>query len=113
MAANSLFYEKNERIDVVHPISSSTVVQGAWVPVAGFDEIIVHWIVGLIAATGVFNLDVNQATDASGTGAKNVTDAAGNNMAITALADSDDDVDGLLSILPVHSDQGANHMYAL
>ena len=100
MASNNLFYERNELLDTVHPVSASTVEQGAWVAVAGFDEIVVVWVIGLIAATGVFNLDVNQATAAAGTGAKNVTDAAGNDVAITALADSDDDVVGIISILP-------------
>lgn len=108
MASNDLFYERNELLDSVHPISSSTAVSGAWVDVAGFDEIVIVWSLGLIAATGVFNLDVNQATASDGSDAKNVTDAAGNDVAITALAAADDDVDGVISILPQYLDVNNN-----
>jgi hypothetical protein len=96
--SKSVFYERNELLDSVHPVSSAIAVNGAWVEVGDFVEIVVTVQIGLIAATGVFNLDVNQATDATGTGAKNVTDAAGNDVAITALADTDDDVDIVIVI---------------
>lgn len=104
MASNGTFYERNELLDSVHPVSSSTAVNGAWVDVAGFIEITVVWHVGLIASSGTFILDVNQATSAAGAGAKNVTDSAGNDVIITALADTDDDVDGVISIRPEYLD---------
>lgn len=104
MASNNLFHERAELLDTIYPVSSSTVVNGAWVSVAGFDEIHIHIAIGLIAATGTVNADVNQATDSSGTGNKNLTDLAGNDVAITQLADAADNVDIVISVLPSQLD---------
>lgn len=98
------FIERHEVLDMISPQSASSAISGSWVSIAGFEEIAIIVQIGAIAASGVFNLDVNQATDSSGTGAKNVTDAAGNNVAITALADTDDDVFIGIALRPEYFD---------
>lgn len=91
--SEKLLREQVELLDVIHPVSSSTEVQSAWVSVNGYREIVWELLIGLIASTGTLVMTVEQATSAAGAGAKAITELDGvGTFAITALADSDDDV---------------------
>jgi len=80
------FSEGARRLDSISPVSSSTVVNGAWVSVAGFEKIVALIEVGVIAATGTVDAAIQQATSAAGADPK----AIGSGKAITQLADTAD-----------------------
>ena len=82
----SRFYESNKVLAHLPADSQTTAQTSTWVSVAEFREIVSVISVGDLAATATFNAKMRQATDSSGTGAKDISGAA-----ITELADDDDD----------------------
>lgn len=73
-------------LGAVDPVSlSAAALSTAYVPVAEFARILAVVHTGLIAATGVLNAKLEQATSAAGAGVKDIT-----GKAITALADTAD-----------------------
>ena len=70
------FYEANELLAHVPADSETSAINSGWVSMATFREIVALVSVGDIAASGTFDMKFQQATDSSGTGAKDVTGAS-------------------------------------
>lgn len=83
----NLFAEETQVLDHIPPASYDTAQSSAWVSVAGHERVAAMIHVGAIATTGTLDAKLRVATDASGTGA---VDLSG--KAITQLADDKDDV---------------------
>lgn len=74
---NSLASERIALLAVLNPVSQAagTVTTG-WVPVASFDSIIALLQSGALGTNATLDAKIQQAKDASGTGAKDVTGKA-------------------------------------
>lgn len=79
-------YARRDLLAVIYPASYTTVQDSGWVDVSTYHRVVVEIFVGAIAATGTLDVDVEQATDTSGAGAKNIT-----GKSITQLTDADGD----------------------
>lgn len=77
-------YKQLQRITL--QTGTAEVDGSAWIDIGTFRRFIAKASVGTIVSTGTFDFRVRQATDSSGTGAKNV-------IAATQLADTGDDKD--------------------
>lgn len=79
----------SDRAPLVGVINPQSLAPGAvstgWVSMATLGSILATLYVGAIAATGTLDAKLEQATDAAGTGAKDIT-----GKAITQLTDADD-----------------------
>ena len=96
---NGMPSEKCAVLAVVNPQSSSTAQSSAYVSISKFHKIAAAIAVGAIASSGTFNAKLEQATDASGTGVKDIT-----GKAITALADTDDNKQFWINLDPAELD---------
>lgn len=83
----------------VDPQSSSSAQSSAYVSVANFHKIVAYIQTGAISATGTFDAKLQQATDASGTGVKDIT-----GKAITQLADTADNKQAIINLDPAELD---------
>lgn len=83
----------------VDPQSASTAQSSAYVSVGKFHKIGAYIQTGAIASTGTFDAKLQQATDASGTGVKDIT-----GKAITQLADTADDKQVIINLDPAELD---------
>lgn len=97
------FHEGNKLLAHIPADSQTTAQTSSWVSMADFREIVALISVGDLATSATFNAKLQQATDSSGTGAKDIT-----GKAITALADTDDDVALLLSVIAEELDVDNN-----
>lgn len=101
------FHESNKLLAHI-PADSQTAAQtSSWVSMADFREIYATISVGDLAATATFDAKLRQATDSSGTSAKDIS-----GKAITQLADTDDDKALLLSVIAeeLDVDNGFTHV---
>lgn len=73
MRSTVRFNEEFELLSSVMPISASSQQNGSWVSAKGHARFVMIVPVGVIAATGTLTARIQQATDASGTGAKAIT----------------------------------------
>lgn len=71
---------------VINPQSATTVKTSAWIAAADFAAFVATVLVGVIASTGTVDAKLQQATDASGTSAKDIT-----GKAITQLTEAGTD----------------------
>lgn len=78
------FYEQVTLLAAIHAVSG-TALTSAWVDMAEHERIVALLDVGEMGAGATLDAKLEQATDASGTGAKDITGAA-----ITQLAEADD-----------------------
>lgn len=60
----------------INPQSATTVQVSGWVDASKFANILAKISVGVISATGTLDAKIQQATDSSGTGAKDITGKA-------------------------------------
>lgn len=60
----------------INPQSATTVQTTGWVSMASFQNIVAKINTGVITATGTVDAKLQQATDSSGTGAKDITGKA-------------------------------------
>lgn len=101
MTPNSKFFERNAIAAVISPVSqgAGTAVSG-WIPMAQYHEIAAVLAVGVFGASATVDCKFQQATDSSGTGAKDITGksitqllaAGGNNrQAVVTVRDTDMD----------------------
>ena len=60
-------------VGVVNPQSATTVQTSGWIAAKDFGSFLATVIVGAITATGTVDAKLQQASDASGTGAKDIT----------------------------------------
>lgn len=58
---------------VIYPVSATVATGTAWVLISGYEQLEALIAVGVIASTGTVDAKIQQATDSSGTGAKDVT----------------------------------------
>jgi len=96
---SSLASERCAVLSVVNPQSASSAQSSAYVSVSKFQIIGALILEGDIAATGTFNAKLQQATDASGTGVKDIT-----GKAITALTATDDNKQQWINLDPMELD---------
>lgn len=77
MDANARFTEQNALLATLDPasVAAGTVVS-AWVPAANFHRIAVMLQTGVLGANATVDAKLRQATDSSGTGAKDITGKA-------------------------------------
>jgi hypothetical protein len=61
---------------VINPQSATTVQTSGWVAVNQYNNFLATIIVGAISSTGTVDAKLQQATDSSGTGAKDITGKA-------------------------------------
>jgi len=61
---------------VINPQSATTVQVTGWIPMSPWNNFLATILVGTITATGTVDAKLQQATDASGTGAKDITGKA-------------------------------------
>jgi hypothetical protein len=73
MTYTQRFTEGVALLDVIHSKSQTTVQNGAWVSIANYERLFALLDVGVIATNGTLNFKLQQATDTSGTGAKDIT----------------------------------------
>jgi hypothetical protein len=92
----------------VDPASRSSAASSAWILMSPTAP--VGWIVtwGDIASTGTLDAKLEQATDGTGTGAKDIT-----GKAITQQADTDDNGKAVLTLSYSEMDTGSSFIYAL
>ena len=95
MFSNAKFGEKNAILGAINSaaVAAGTVVS-TWVPVRDFHSIAAILSIGTMGASGTIDAKLRQATDSSGTGAKDVT-----GKAITQIVKaSGDNVQALLEV---------------
>ena len=63
-------------VDTVAASSSSTTKNGAWIPVANFLRFLAVVGVGTLGSSATLDAKIQQATDSSGTGAKDISGKA-------------------------------------
>jgi hypothetical protein len=80
-------------LGVIDPQSSSTVKTTGWIAANTHTSFLCTLLFGAIASTGTATAKLEQATDSSGTGAKDIT-----GKAITALTDVDDNKQMLINL---------------
>lgn len=97
----NLNLKASEQVAVVGRIDpdvtvASTVTTG-WIPASKFHRFMAIIMAGTLGASATLNAKLEQATDSSGTGAKDIT-----GKAITALtqAGTDDDKDAIINLRP-------------
>lgn len=77
MNANLKFTEKNALLAVINPASQGVgTASSGWVSVRDFHRICAALKSGVLGAAGTYDAKLQQATDSSGTGAKDITGAA-------------------------------------
>ena len=77
MNTNIKYNERNAVLAALNPASvAAGTVLTAWVPVANFHSITAQIQTGAMTATGTLDAKLRQATDAAGTGAKDVSGKA-------------------------------------
>lgn len=81
------FTERHELLAHIPADSETVEVNTAWLAMTNLHRAVVLISAGDLAATATFNVDVEQATDSTGSGVKNIT-----GKSITALTATDDDV---------------------
>lgn len=99
MNPNSKFNERNAVLTTMDPasVAPGTVVS-AWVPMANFHSVAALLQTGVLGASATVDAKLRQATDASGTGAKDITGkaitqivkASGDNKQVILEARGDD-----------------------
>ena len=76
-ALNTLFSERNQILDVLHAASQGAgTVNGNWVKADRHERIVCIADVGVISASGTFDLKLQQANTSGGGGAKDITGKA-------------------------------------
>lgn len=74
---NSRFSEANAIVAVVDPDANTAgAVTTAWVDAGQFEEVSAVVLAGTLGASGTLDCKLQQATDSSGTGAKDISGAA-------------------------------------
>lgn len=81
------FVENTAILGAIHAVSQGVgAVSSAWVPVSEYARIVALVDAGALGASATVDAKLEQATDSSGTGAKDIT-----GKALTQLADGADD----------------------
>lgn len=106
MSDTVLFSEGNEVLAKIDPASYNSAQSTAWIKLDKHSRAIAIIQIGLIAATGTFNAKLEQATDGSGTGAKDIT-----GKAITAMADTADNKVRMIELRSDELDVAANFFW--
>jgi hypothetical protein len=91
----------------IRPASYSSAQSGGWTLVDARAPLVYFLNWGDIASTGTLDAKVEQATDSSGTGAKDIT-----GKAITQQADTDDNNEAMISVERTELDTANNFVYA-
>jgi hypothetical protein len=73
-------------LDVINPVSTSTTVNTSWVSAANFQRLLAVITTGVLGASATVDAKLQQATDSSGTSAKDVA-----NKAITQIVKASGD----------------------
>lgn len=82
------FSEGHALLTSISPVSATVVNTPVWVDTSLYPRLVAKLKTGLIAAGGIVNMKLQQATSAAGANAKDIT-----GKAIVPLADTDDNVD--------------------
>lgn len=93
MHANLKPSQRAAVVAAVHPVSSTAAQTSGWIDATLFHNWLALVMVGAIAATGTTNAKIEQATDAAGTGGKDVV-----GKAITQFTDTDDNKQALINL---------------
>ncbi len=101
---NTKFAERNALVGIINPTSQAAGAQSTgWVAAANFHQLVALISIGVFGASATVDAKFQQATDGTGTGAKDVTGkaitqllaAGGNNrQAVLEMRDTDVDTNG-------------------
>jgi len=107
MIGNVLPSEACALLAKIDPDANATgAVTSDWVDMGKFESVLAIAAVGAIGAGQTLNAKLQQATDSSGTGAKDIT-----GKAITALGATDDDKQALINCRAEELDMANNFRY--
>ncbi len=110
MYPNAKASEQIAVVETIDPVSQGVgSVSSGWVPVKNFHHFMAVVMAGVLGAAATLDGKIEQATDASGTGAKDVT---GRSITQLTKAGSDDNKQAVINIAPadLDLDNSFNHI---
>lgn len=105
MNANLKPSDRGTLMAVINPQSATTAKSSGWVSMETLDGILATVLVGTIASTGTVDAKIEQATDSSGTSAKDIT---GKSITQLTEAGTDSDKQAVINVLAEDLDLANN-----